>query len=195
VRLRGRVDRAREADITKEKIQKILRAGANVVLTTKAIDDLCLKYLVEAGVLGVRRVSKEDARRVASATGATLLPNLADLDGNETFDAAYLGEAEEVLEEMVGDNPMVFVRGTKTTRACSIVLRGPNEFALDEMDRYGVGSHDAAVRCTTRSASSSACSRASRSCPAAAASRPDSRSTSTTTPTRSARASSSRSRR
>jgi len=33
----------REMDITKERIQKILEAGANVILTTKGIDDMCLK--------------------------------------------------------------------------------------------------------------------------------------------------------
>ena len=36
--------RDRESDITKERIQKILAAGANVILTTGGIDDLCLKY-------------------------------------------------------------------------------------------------------------------------------------------------------
>ena len=41
--------RQRELDITREKIQKILSSGAKVVLTTKGIDDLCLKYFVEAG--------------------------------------------------------------------------------------------------------------------------------------------------
>merc|ERR1711963_375010 len=40
--------RDRESDITKERIQKILNAGANVILTTGGIDDLCLKYFVEA---------------------------------------------------------------------------------------------------------------------------------------------------
>jgi len=40
--------RDRESDITKERIQKILAAGANVILTTGGIDDLCLKYFVEA---------------------------------------------------------------------------------------------------------------------------------------------------
>ena len=33
----------READMTKERIQKLLKAGANVVLTTKGIDDMALK--------------------------------------------------------------------------------------------------------------------------------------------------------
>ena len=35
--------RQRESDITKERIQKILSSGANVILTTGGIDDLCLK--------------------------------------------------------------------------------------------------------------------------------------------------------
>ena len=77
--------RQREIDITKEKIEKIIAAGANVILTTKAIDDTCQKYLVEAGVMGVRRVAKDDIRRIAAATGGILLPNLADLEGDESF--------------------------------------------------------------------------------------------------------------
>ncbi len=127
--------RAREADITKEKIGKIIAAGANVIFTTKGIDDLCLKYLVEAGVIGVRRVSKQDMRRIAAATGATLLPNLADMEGGETVDPACLGSAESVSEERVGDGELLFIRGTKTSKAVSVVLRGANEFLLDEMER------------------------------------------------------------
>lgn len=33
----------READMTKERIEKLLKAGANVVLTAKGIDDMALK--------------------------------------------------------------------------------------------------------------------------------------------------------
>ena len=59
----------RESDITKERIQKILATGANVVLTTGGIDDLCLKYFVEAGAMAVRRCKKVDLKRIAKATG------------------------------------------------------------------------------------------------------------------------------
>lgn len=59
----------READITKERIQKILSAGANVILTTGGIDDLCLKYFVESGSMAVRRCKKIDLKRIAKATG------------------------------------------------------------------------------------------------------------------------------
>jgi hypothetical protein len=36
----------READITKERIEKMLKAGANVILTTKGIDDMALKVCI-----------------------------------------------------------------------------------------------------------------------------------------------------
>lgn len=57
--------RDRESDITKERVNKILGTGANVILTTKGIDDLCLKYFVEAGAIACRRVPKDDLRWAA----------------------------------------------------------------------------------------------------------------------------------
>lgn len=59
----------RESDISKERIQKILATGANVILTTGGIDDMCLKYFVEAGAMAVRRVLKKDLKRIAKAAG------------------------------------------------------------------------------------------------------------------------------
>lgn len=127
--------RQREMDITKEKIQKILDAGARVVLTTKGIDDLCLKYFVEAGAIAVRRVKKEDMKRIAKATGGQVVVTMADMEGNEAFDAANLGECASVAEERVGDGELLYFRGCKHGSACTVVLRGANEFMLDEMDR------------------------------------------------------------
>lgn len=40
-----------------------------MALRLQGIDDMCLKYFVEAGALAVRRVSKKDIRRIAKATG------------------------------------------------------------------------------------------------------------------------------
>ena len=61
--------RQREADITKERVEKILASGANVILTTGGIDDLNTKYFVDAKAMGVRRVLKKDLKRIAKATG------------------------------------------------------------------------------------------------------------------------------
>ncbi|KAG2567871.1 hypothetical protein PVAP13_7NG274100 [Panicum virgatum] len=109
--------RQRESDITKERIEKILKAGANVVLTTKGIDDMSLKYFVEAGAIAVRRVRKEDLRHVAKATGATMITTFADMEGEETFDSSFLGHADEVVEERIADDDVILVKGTKNTSA------------------------------------------------------------------------------
>jgi T-complex protein 1 subunit alpha len=127
--------RQREMDITKEKIKAILDSGAKVVLTTKGIDDLCLKYFVEAGAIAVRRVKKEDMKRIAKACGGEIVATMADMEGNDTFDANNLGECSEISEERVGDSTLLYFRGCRVGSACTVVLRGANEFMLDEMDR------------------------------------------------------------
>ena len=127
--------RDREADITKERIKKILDSGATVVLTTGGIDDLCLKYFVEAGAMAVRRCKKVDLKRIAKATGATFITSLANLEGEESFEASSLGEAAEVCQERICDDELIMVRGTKARTAASIILRGPNDFYCDEMER------------------------------------------------------------
>lgn len=142
------------------KVQhQVLATGANVILTTKGIDDMSLKYFVEAGAIAVRRVPKDDLRcflkpfaashcrdqlhehhsrnatasrqgtarglttcqqqccgercqlatwyvrfavrrRIAKATGGQVVMALADMDGNETFEASNLGTAEEVNDSL-----------------------------------------------------------------------------------------------
>lgn len=125
----------REMDITKERIRKILDAGAKVVLTTKGIDDLCLKYFVEAGVICARRCNKDDLKRLAKATGGKVVVTMADMDGNETFEADCLGTCDSFREERIGDGEMMYAYGCRGGGASTIVLRGANEYMLDEMDR------------------------------------------------------------
>ncbi|TFK01008.1 olfactory receptor 9G4-like [Platysternon megacephalum] len=102
--------RQRESDITKERIQKILATGANVVLTTGGIDDMCLKYFVDAGALAVRRVLKKDLKRIAKAAGAIICSSLANLEGEESFEASMLGQAEEVVQERICDDELILIK-------------------------------------------------------------------------------------
>lgn len=127
--------RARESDMVIERVRKILAAGANVVLTTKGIDDLVLKEFVQAGAMAVRRCRKEDLRRIAKATGGQLVSSLANLDGDESFDSSALGYAEEVVQERISDDELILVRGTKSVSSSSVILRGANDYMLDEMER------------------------------------------------------------
>lgn len=127
--------RKRENGIVIERIQKILESGANVILTTKGIDDLCLKEFIEAKTMAVRRCKKEDLRRIARATGATLVSDLSNLEGEETFETSYLGYADEVTQTRISDDECILIKGTKQHSSSSIILRGPNEYSLDEMQR------------------------------------------------------------
>ncbi|CAD6584558.1 MAG: T-complex protein 1 subunit alpha [Alectoria sarmentosa] len=127
--------RKREAGMVMERVEMILKAGANVVLTTKGIDDLVLKQFIEKGAMAVRRCKKEDLRRIAKATGATLISSLSDLNGDEKFEAASLGHAEEVVQERISDDECILVKGTKVHTSASIILRGSNDYQLDEMER------------------------------------------------------------
>jgi len=127
--------RQREAGMVMERVVLILKAGANVVLTTKGIDDLVLKQFIEKGAIAVRRCKKEDLRRIAKATGATLVSSLSDLNGDEKFEASSLGHAEEVSQERISDDECILVKGTKVHTSASIILRGSNDYQLDEMER------------------------------------------------------------
>jgi len=127
--------RQRESDISKEKIQLIINSGANVILTTGGIDDLCLKYFVEAGAMAVRRVKKPDLRRIAKATGATFCTQLTNMEGEDAFEPSYLGTADEVAQERICDDELILIKGPKARSAASIILRGANDFMVDEMER------------------------------------------------------------
>ncbi len=82
--------RQREMDMTKETIAKILNTGARVILTTKGIDDLCLKYFVEAGAIAVRRVLPADLKRIAKATGGEVVVTMTDMVSRCAVNTLYI---------------------------------------------------------------------------------------------------------
>ncbi|CAF1119995.1 unnamed protein product [Adineta ricciae] len=127
--------RRRETDIAKERVTKLLNAGANVILTTGGIDDLCLKQFIEAGAMAVRRCKKADLKRIAKATGATLLTALANMEGEESVNATVIGSAAEIVQERVCDDELILIRGPKSRTAASIIIRGANDFMCDEIER------------------------------------------------------------
>jgi T-complex protein 1 subunit alpha len=90
-------------EVTKERCQKIIASGANVVLCSKGIDDFALKYFVEAKIIAIRRVKKGDLRRIASCTGGKIIISLVDEHGNEEYDPSNLGTCGKVYEKRVGD--------------------------------------------------------------------------------------------
>lgn len=126
-------------DITRVRCQKIIDAGANVVLCSKGIDDFALKYFVENKIYAVRRVNKAHLRRIATSSGAKIAVSMADHEGEgegeELFDATMLGKCSRVKETKVGDWDYTFLEGMEQTRAQTIIIRGANDFFVDEIER------------------------------------------------------------
>jgi len=127
--------RARENDVTKERIEKIIAAGANVIFTTQGIDDMALKYFIDAGAMAVRRVPKADIKVIARATGASLVMTLANMEGEESFSPDMLGAADEICVDRIADDEFIVMSKPAAKTSASIILRGANDFMLDEMER------------------------------------------------------------
>ena len=64
------------------------------------------------------------------------MTTLSNLEGEEKFDASFLGEAKAVYEQAIGDNDFVFIKEPKNKNISSIILRGANIFMLDEIERF-----------------------------------------------------------
>lgn len=118
-----------EEKILKGYVDKLKSIGANVVFTTKGIDDIAQYYLAKAGIMAVRRVKRSDIEKLVRATGGRLVTSIEDLTESD------LGFAGLVEERRVGDEKMVFVEQCKNPKAVSILIRGGFERLVDEAER------------------------------------------------------------
>ncbi len=118
-----------EENILKEKVDKIVQTGANVVICQKGIDEVAQHYLAKKGILAVRRAKKSDLEKLARATGGRVVSNIDELTSQD------LGYASLVEERKVGEDKMVFIEGAKNPKSVSILIRGGLERVVDETER------------------------------------------------------------
>jgi thermosome len=119
-----------EEKVIKLQVDAIAAAGANVVFCEKGIGVTAQNYLSRKGMLGIRRVKREDLKMLALATGARMVGDVMTVTPKD------LGSAALVEERKVGkDKQMIFVEGCEKARAVSIILHGVSEQFLEEMER------------------------------------------------------------
>ncbi len=123
-----------ERRMLQEMVGQVKKAGANVVLCQKGIDDIAQHYLAKAGVLAARRVKESDMEKLARATGGKIVTNIKD------FTAKDLGSAALVEERKIAGEEMTFIEGCKDPKAVSLLVRGGTEHVVDEVER---AAHDA----------------------------------------------------
>jgi len=123
-----------ETNILRGMVEKIKKAGANVVVCQKGIDDMAQHFLAKEGILAVRRAKESDMEKLSRATGGRIVTNLDDLKLED------LGAADLAEERKIGDDKMTFIQGCKNPKSVSVLIRAGLERMVDEAER---AMHDA----------------------------------------------------
>ncbi len=118
-----------ENRMLKAMVDKVVAAGANVLLCQKRIDDIAQYYLAKSGILAVRRIKESDMYKLSRATGARIVNNLDELSASD------LGYAKLVEERNVETDKWVFVEECKNPKSVSILVRGGSQRVVDEAER------------------------------------------------------------
>ena len=118
-----------EEKMLKGMVEQIAGSGANVLICQKGIDDVAQHFLSKKGIYAVRRVSDSDIKKIAKATGGSVVSNLNDLSKSD------LGYAGMVEERKVGDEEFTYIMECKNPKAVTILVRGGTEHVTNEIER------------------------------------------------------------
>jgi thermosome len=118
-----------ETRMLKGMVEKVKKAGANVLICQKGIDDLAQHLLAKEGIMAARRAKESDMEKLAKATGGRIINNLDDLKAKD------LGEAGLVEERKIGNDKMVFIEKCKDPKSVSVLIRAGLEKMIDEAER------------------------------------------------------------
>ena len=119
-----------EDDVLKEAVDAIAAAGAKVVFCRQGVGLYASRYLANSGILAARRVSDDDMRLLALATGGRIVTDPLE------FTESDMGQAGLVREKRVGkEKKMIFVEGCQGAKAVTIVIRGSTEQLMENIER------------------------------------------------------------
>ncbi|MFB6091533.1 MAG: thermosome subunit beta [Haloquadratum sp.] len=111
----------------REKVDRIVESGADVVFCQKGIDDLAQHYLAKEGVLAVRRTKKSDMGFLRDVVGGDIV---SDLD---SLTAENLGSGSVRRDE---DDELFYVEGAaEESHGVTLLLRGSTDHVVDEIER------------------------------------------------------------
>ncbi|MCK4435326.1 TCP-1/cpn60 chaperonin family protein, partial [Candidatus Bathyarchaeota archaeon] len=118
-----------EENMLRVMVDKIVKAGANVVICQKGIDDLAQHFMARKKIVAMRRVKKSDMEGLMKATGGNIVTNLDSISRKD------LGYAAVVEERKIGDDKMTFIEGCKNPHSVTLLIRGGTERIVDEAER------------------------------------------------------------
>jgi len=118
-----------EEVMLKDMAEKIIKAGATVVICQKGIDDMAQHFLSKKGIIAIRRAKKSDMEKLAKATGGKIVTKL------DAITSGDLGYAALVEERKIGKDKMTFIEGCKHPKAVTILIRGGTDRITAEAER------------------------------------------------------------
>jgi T-complex protein 1 subunit eta len=125
-----------EWNIIYEKLDRIVKSGARIILSKLPIGDLATQYFADRDIFCAGRVPQADLDRLTRATGAVIQTSLNDLN------RSVLGTCDNFEERQVGGERFNLFTGCKQARTATFILRGGSEQFIAESER---SIHDAVM--------------------------------------------------
>ncbi|XP_046858014.1 T-complex protein 1 subunit gamma-like [Xenia sp. Carnegie-2017] len=119
-----------EEEFIKQMCDDIIAVHPDLVFTEKGVSDLAQHYLMKANITAIRRIKKGDNNRLSRACQATIVNRTDELQESDVGTGAGLFEIKKI-----GDEYFSFVIECDNPKACTILLRGPSEDVLQEVER------------------------------------------------------------
>ncbi|KAJ7419724.1 chaperonin containing TCP1 subunit 7 [Willisornis vidua] len=118
-----------EWNILYDKLDKIHKSGAKVVLSKLPIGDVATQYFADRDMFCAGRVPEEDLKRTMMACGGSIQTSVNALSDD------VLGRCELFEETQIGGERYNFFTGCPKAKTCTIILRGGAEQFMEETER------------------------------------------------------------
>jgi len=118
-----------EWSIIYEKLDLIVKSGAQVVLSRLAIGDLATQYFADRDIFCAGRVETGDLERTRRATGAEVQTTVQGIS------PSVLGTCGEFVEKQVGAERFNMFTKCPQTKTATIVIRGGAQQFMEETER------------------------------------------------------------
>lgn len=113
-----------EWELITNKLKLIVESGANVVLSGLPIGDYATQYFARNNIFCAGRVPSEDLKQISLFCGAKI---------TSSTNFMKIGSCEMFEEKQIGKKRFNFLTGIG--KVTTVILRGPGNTALDEMER------------------------------------------------------------
>jgi len=118
-----------EWNILYDKLDRIAKSGAKVVLSKLPIGDVATQYFADRDMFCAGRVPEDDLNRTMKSCGGAIQTTVHDLNDST------LGTCETFEEKQVGGERFNFFYGGPKASSCTIILRGGAEQFMEETER------------------------------------------------------------